>query len=276
MRLGRSACSRYVHWLGSTAQRPRKRCPRRTASSSPRSGPSVLLCLPSRGRRGDELLRGQGHVRVDGDLARRWVSRRPPGDLDLPDLRSEGKLLLGGVPGYRGRGVEGTDRHKLVRHERVLPAADRANHTGPLVVFWDNRPARSGEEMGDYLAISDLGPHLVRAPIASTATPTRRSGPRCAGGHRRHRPRDRGDAGAAAPVLGRAANSGRRGQIPLPVHAASAPRRWPSRRPRSIPNPPDRTYRCLSLGSDQVATAVARGNRLTRRQVYSRAGARSC
>ena len=63
------------------------------------------------GRTGGKIFfADEARFRADAELRGKWVLKGElaPGRLQQSEVRREGQLLLGGVPGDRGGGVDGT------------------------------------------------------------------------------------------------------------------------------------------------------------------------
>ena len=111
--LSRSSCLNYLHRLGFSCKRPKKRLLK--ANESKRKALPCGVCRPWKGGPTDRsqgilCRRGPlpGRRRVAGQVGAR--RRTGNGGLDQSQVRGEGQLLLGGVPGDWGGGVDGTWR----------------------------------------------------------------------------------------------------------------------------------------------------------------------
>ncbi len=100
-----------------------------------------------------------------------------PGGLYQPTPGAEGQLLLGGVPGNRRGGGDGTGEQQVTTtapHPDAGVATStaflrqlRARHAEPLTVIWDNSPAHCGDALRAYLTKPGLRLCLVN-PVSST------------------------------------------------------------------------------------------------------------
>ena len=93
-------------------------------------------------------------------LRGKWVlkgERASPGGLDQPALGRKGQLLLGGVPGNRRGGMDGTGMgNSNSATSATFLRQLREQHAGPLTVIWDNSPAHRGDALRAYLATPGL------------------------------------------------------------------------------------------------------------------------
>jgi transposase len=201
VRLCRGACTRYLHRLGFAYKRPKKRPLK--ADDAKRAAfvaEYVAQLAEARASGARIFFADEAHFRADADLHGKWVLRGHPALVDSTCPRWGEKASYSSAVCLETGAVEhmelsGTSSSAT---SAAFLRQLRANHPGPLVVIWDNGPARGGE--------GDLG-----------------LGAR--GGHRQHRPGQQGRrAGADAAVLRRPAGPRRRGPIPLPPHAAGAGR----------------------------------------------------
>ena len=168
--LSRSSCLNYLHRLGFAFKRPKKRLLKADAEKREAFVVEYAALREEAGRTRARILfadeahfralpggrRTAGQVGVEG--------RAGPGGLDQPQVRGEGQLLFGGVPGDgRGR-LDGTGWQQQLWNLGCLLRQLRERHSGPLNVIWDNAPAHRGEAMREYLRTPGLGIRLVNLP----------------------------------------------------------------------------------------------------------------
>ncbi|MFN8516926.1 MAG: winged helix-turn-helix domain-containing protein [Chloroflexia bacterium] len=126
IRLCRSACTRYLHRLGFVCKRPKKRLLKADEATRAAFVAEYAALLAEARAAGRKIFFvDEAHFRADGDLRGKWVlgAKLTLVDSGLPALGREGQLLLGGLPGDRGGGAHGTDRHQHLRDQRRLPRA---------------------------------------------------------------------------------------------------------------------------------------------------------
>jgi len=110
LNLSRSSCLNYLHRLGFSYKRPKKRLVK--ANESKREtfvaeyaalGEEAQLTVAK------VFFVDEAHFRADAELRGKWALRGEPaiGGLGQSEVRGEGQLLLGGVPEDGGGGVDG-------------------------------------------------------------------------------------------------------------------------------------------------------------------------
>lgn len=170
VRLGKSACLRYLHRLGFVCKRPKKRLTKADAARRAAFVQEYLALVAEAERTGAKIFFvDEAHFRADGDLRRMWVRTGTPALVDSSSPRwGEKASYYSAVCLETGEVVamelEGTSNAAtsaaFLRHLR-------ANHPGPLIVIWDNGPAHGGDALRAYLATPDLRLRLVRLPAYS-------------------------------------------------------------------------------------------------------------
>ncbi len=116
--LSRSGCLNYLHRLGFGLKRPKKRLVK--ADGTKREcfvAEYAALTHEAQLTGGKIFFADEAHFRADAELRGKWVLKGEPaprfhgagsGGLEQPAAWREGQLLLGGVPGDGGGGVDGT------------------------------------------------------------------------------------------------------------------------------------------------------------------------
>ena len=107
----RSCCLNYLHRLGFVLKRPKKRLLK--ADETKREAFVVEYAALAHGAKqsgGKIFFADEAHFRADAELRGKWVLRGEPAlvGFEQPAVWGEGQLLLGGVPGDGGGGVDGT------------------------------------------------------------------------------------------------------------------------------------------------------------------------
>ena len=187
--LSRSTCLNYLHRLGFVLKHPKKRLVK--ADDTKRESFVADYAAPwdEAHRSGAKIFFAyEAHFRADAELRGKWVLKGEPapvftgagfGGLQQPALWREGQLLLGGLPGDRRGGVDGTGGEQQLRNIGRVPEAIERE------ALWDNAPAHRGEAVREYLRAPGLALRLMNPRFhegrlcrvtARTSTPMRRSG----------------------------------------------------------------------------------------------------
>jgi len=170
VRLGKSACLRYLHRLGFVRKRPKKRLTKADAAKRAAFVGAYLGLVAEAERTGAKIFFvDEAHFRADGDLRAMWVRKGAPALVDSSSPRWGEKasyysavcLETGAVEAME---LEGTS---TAATSAAFLRQLRARHPGPLIVIWDNGPAHGGDALRAYLATPDLGLQLVRLPAYS-------------------------------------------------------------------------------------------------------------
>ena len=147
--LCRSSCLNWLHRLGFSFKRPKKRLVK--ANESKRAGLRGRVCR-SAGTKSGTHLSGKDHclpTRPTSGLRRNCGGRgraereNPPWwTRPARSVRGEGQLLLGGVLGDRRGGVDGSwQGNSNSETSAAFLEQLRERHGGRLTVIWDNAPA---------------------------------------------------------------------------------------------------------------------------------------
>lgn len=170
VRLGKSACLRYLHRLGFVRKRPRKRLTKADAAQRAAFVREYLALVAEAERTGAKIFFvDEAHFRADGDLRALWVRK------GRPALVASSSPRWGEKASYCSAVCLETGEVESMELEGNSSAATsaaflrqlRANHPGPLVVIWDNGPAHGGDALRAYLSTPDLRLRLVRLPAYS-------------------------------------------------------------------------------------------------------------
>lgn len=170
IRLGRSACTRYLHRLGFVYERPKKRLLK--ADEAQRAAfvaEYAALRAAAQAAGAKIFFADEAHFRADADLHGKWVLKGKPALVDSTCPRWGEKasyysavcLETGEVEHMELAGTSSSATSAAFLKQL------RANHPAPLIVIWDNGPAHGGEAVRDYLATPDLALRLVRLPAYS-------------------------------------------------------------------------------------------------------------
>ena len=170
IRLGKSACLRYLHRLGFVRKRPKKRLTKADAAKRAAFVREYLALVAEAERTGAKIFFvDEAHFRADGDLRAMWVRKGRPALVDSSSPRWGEKVSYYSAVCLETGEVESME---LAGNSSAATSAAflrqlRANHPGPLIVIWDNGPAHAGDVLRAYLATPDLRLRLVRLPAYS-------------------------------------------------------------------------------------------------------------
>ena len=168
--LSRNSCLNYLHRLGFSFKRPKKRLVK--ADETKREAfVAEYAALWDEAERtvGKIFFADEAHFRADAELRGKWVLKGTPALVDSTSQRygekasyySAVRLETGEVEWMEleGNSNSGTSAAFL---EQL-----RERHPGPLNVIWDNAPAHRGEALREYLRTPGLGLRLVNLPAYS-------------------------------------------------------------------------------------------------------------
>ncbi len=170
VRLGRSACTRYLHRLGFVYKRPKKRLLK--ADEEQRAAfvqEYVALLAEAHAAEAKIFFADEAHFRADADLHGKWVLRGHPALVDSTCPRwGEKASYYSAVCLETGEvaHMELTGTSTAATSAAFLKQL-RDAHPGPLIVIWDNGPAHGGDAMREYRATPDLNLRVLRLPAYS-------------------------------------------------------------------------------------------------------------
>ena len=165
--LSRSSCLNYLHRLGFTFKRPKKRLLKADEAKQEAFIAEYAALSEEAGRSGAKIFfADEAHFRADAELRGKWVLRGEPALVDSisPSYGEKASyysavcLETGEVEWMEleGNSNSGTS----VAFLELL----RRRHGGRLNVIWDNAPAHRGEAMREYLKTPALNLSLVNLP----------------------------------------------------------------------------------------------------------------
>ena len=165
--LCRSSCLNWLHRLGFTFKRPKKRLLK--ADAKKREAFVVEYAALTEEAQGTEariFFADEAHFRADTELRGKWVLKGQPALADSTSPRYGEKasyysavcLETGEVEWMEleGNSNSGTSASFLKQL--------RGKHPGPLSVIWDNAPAHRGEAVRECLKKPGLGLRLINLP----------------------------------------------------------------------------------------------------------------
>ena len=167
LNLSWSSCLNYLHRLGFSCKRPKKRLLKANESNRKAFVAEYAALGEEAQRTGVKVFfAGEAHFRADAELRGKWVLRGEPALVDSSSPKYGEKasyypavcLDTGEVEwmGLEGNSNAGTSVAFL---EQL-----RGRHSGRLNVIWDNAPAHRGEALREYLRTPDLDLRLVNLP----------------------------------------------------------------------------------------------------------------
>jgi len=165
--LSSRSCLNYLHRLGFVLKRPKKRLLKANAERRAAFVAGyVALRAEAQAQGGRIFFVDEAHFRADVELRAKWVLRGEPALIDSTSPRLGEKATY-----YSAICLETGEVEAMPVLENTTAATSvtflkqlRAQHTGALIVIWDNGPAHHGPELRAYLAIPDLQVRLVGLP----------------------------------------------------------------------------------------------------------------
>jgi transposase len=170
LELSRSGCLRWLHRLGFTWKRPKKRLLKADAKKRAAFVQDYVTLTTAAAQSGAKhRVVDEAHFRADADLRGKWVQRGQPALVDSPSPRRAEKVTYSSAVCLETGEVEALalDGYSSTEASVALLPLLRAKPANPLVIFWDNSPTYGGEALRAYLRTPDLGIHLVRLPAYS-------------------------------------------------------------------------------------------------------------
>ena len=165
--LCRSSCLNWLHRLGFSFKRPKKRLVKANESKRQAFVAEYAALWDESERTGGKVLFvDEAHFRADAELRGKWVLRGEPALVDSSSPKYGEKasyysavcLETGEVEwmALEGNSNSGTSVAFL---EQL-----RGKHSGRLNIIWDNAPAHRGEALREYLGTPELDLRLVNLP----------------------------------------------------------------------------------------------------------------
>ena len=165
--LSRSSSLNYLHRLGFTFKRPKKRLVK--ADEAKREvfvAEYAALREEARRTGAKTFFADEAHFRADAEMRGKWVLRGEPALVDSTSPRYGEKASYYSAVCLETGEVEWME---LEGNSNSGTSADflgllRRRHGGRLNVIWDNAPAHRGEAVREYLRTTDLNLRLVNLP----------------------------------------------------------------------------------------------------------------
>jgi putative transposase len=168
--LGRRSCLTSLHRLGFVVKRPKKRLLKADAAERAAFVAEYAALRRAAHATGTKhLVVDEAHFSADADLRGTWVLKGEPALVDATSPRwGEKASYYGAVCVETGEvtamplvgNSSAETSAAFLRHVRARPAE-------PLVIFWDNAPAHSGDALRASLTSPGLRRRLARLPAYS-------------------------------------------------------------------------------------------------------------
>ena len=165
--LSRSSCLNWLHRLGFSFKRPKKRLLK--ADEGKREAfvaEYAALWEECQGTGARIFFADEAHFRADAELRGKWTLQGEPALVDSTSPRYGERASY-----YSAECLETGEVEWLELEGNSNSATSVAflkqlkeKHPGPLKVIWDNAPAHRGEAMREYLGTPGLGLQLVNLP----------------------------------------------------------------------------------------------------------------
>ena len=129
--LSRSSCLNYLHRLGFVLRRPKKRLLKADEAKREAFIAEYAVLSEEAQRSGAKIFfADEAHIRADAELRGKWVLRGESAlvDSSSPRYGEKVQLLLGGLPGDRRGGMDGTGGEQQLRNLSRLPGTTEVHH----------------------------------------------------------------------------------------------------------------------------------------------------
>ncbi len=168
--LARSSCLNYLHRLGFVVRRPKKRLLK--ADEAKRAAfvaEYAALRAEADATGAKHFFVDEAHFYADADLRGKWVLKGEPALVDSTSPRYGEKASYYAAVCVETEEVEAmpSEGNSSAETSVAFLKQVRAHHAEPLVIFWDNAPAHSGDPLRAYLTTPNLRVQLVRLPAYS-------------------------------------------------------------------------------------------------------------
>ena len=165
--LSRSGCLNYLHRLGFSFKRPKKRLAK--ADETKREAfvaEYAALWDEAQPTGAKTFFADEAHFRADAELRGKWVLRGKPALVESTSPRYGEKASYYSAVCLESGEVEWMELEGNSNSGTSAAFLEqlRERHQGPLNVIWDNAPAHRGEALREYLRTPGLGLRLVNLP----------------------------------------------------------------------------------------------------------------
>ena len=169
--LSRSSCMNYLHRLGFSFKRPKKRLVKADETRREAFVAEYAALWDGAQRTGARtgariFFADEAHFRADAELRSKWVLRGKPALVESTSPRYGEKASYYSAVCLETGEVEWMELEGNSNSGTSAAFLDRLRqkHSGPLDVIWDNAPAHRGEAVREYLRTPGLELRLVNLP----------------------------------------------------------------------------------------------------------------
>ena len=165
--LSRSSCLNYLHRLGFSSKRPKKRLVKADETKREAFVAEYAALWDETQRTGAKtFFADEAHFRADAELRGEWVLKGKPALVESTSPRYGEKASYYSAVCLESGEVEWMELEGNSNSgtSAAFLGQLRERHPGPLNVFWDNAPAHRGEAVREYLRTPGLGLRLVNLP----------------------------------------------------------------------------------------------------------------
>ena len=167
LNLSRSSCLNYLHRLGFSYKRPKKRLLKANELRRQAFVAEYAALREEAQQTGAKVFFvDEAHFRADAELRGKWVLRGEPALVDSTSPKCGEKASYYSAVCLETGEVEWMDLKGNSNSETSAAFLEqlRERHGGRLNVIWDNAPAHRGEAVREYLRTPDLNLRLVNLP----------------------------------------------------------------------------------------------------------------
>ena len=169
--LSRSSCMNYLHRLGFSFKRPKKRLVKADETRREAFVAEYAALWDGAQRTGARtgariFFADEAHFRADAELRSKWVLRGKPALVESTSPRYGEKASYYSAVCLESGEVEWMELEGNSNSGTSAAFLEqlREKHPGPLNVIWDNAPAHRGEALREYLRTPGLGLRRVNLP----------------------------------------------------------------------------------------------------------------
>ena len=167
LNLSRSSCLNYLHRLGFSYKRPKKRLLKANESKRKAFVAEYAALGEEAQLTGAKVFFvDEAHFRADAELRGKWVLRGEPALVDSTSPKYGEKASYYSAVCLETGEVEWMDLEGNSNSGTSVAFLEqlRGRHSGRLNVIWDNAPAHRGEALREYLRTPELDLRLVNLP----------------------------------------------------------------------------------------------------------------
>ena len=167
LNLSRSSCLNYLHRLGFSYKRPKKRLAKANESKRETFVAEYAALGEEAQLTGAKVFfADEAHFRADAELRGKWALRGEPALVDSTSPKYGEKASYYSAVCLETGEVEWMGLEGNSNSETSVAFLEqlRGRHSGRLNVIWDNAPAHRGEALREYLRTPELNLRLVNLP----------------------------------------------------------------------------------------------------------------